>query len=658
MPRRPIIPATVLLLAAGLATPMLVATLGGAPAAAEDSWNPFKDRDRPPAAARSPRPGAPALPPLDGVASKPWLQPPASPGGPLPEGPGGAPPGGVPYAAPLPSGQPPASGPALAAPAERDRVVERADLAPVLAGDGSGLPLELWRGVDGRAVLEMVKKLDLPARSPALQALWRRLWTTSARAPGSDAEQDRFEALRIEALYRSGLIGPLLAHAKDAAPSRDPLVRALLARARIGGGDRTGGCAQARDLAKGGSAVPQAIRGEMLLLGGYCAAVTGDTGAAMLAADLVRAEGIDAPLPLAALDAVVTGQSLKPALPARLSLMDYRFLELTRGIVPSQALEKAEPALLAALSGPAEAGPGTGHDPVPGAISPPAAALRVVAAERAAQLNAIAPADLAEAYRAYPFDAAALADPLTAAVPAPLRRALLYKAAAGERTPIKRTRIARALLDDARRAGSYAVVAHILADVAADLAPVPEIGWFAETAVEVNLVAGRLDAARRWIDLAGRERAGSLQHWLVLVDIADAQWRGPRGASLVHAESFALHGRLPPGYMHRLATVLDALEYNIPIPLWEAASRTPQPTQGHLPETGVLTELQDAAKKKEFARTVLLVMRTLGTDTADTAHIIALGDSIRALRRAGLEADARRLALEAVLPGWPRATGN
>jgi hypothetical protein len=119
-----------------------------------------------------------------------------------------------------------------------------------------------------------------------------------------------------------------------------------------------------------------------------------------------------------------------------------------------------------------------------------------------------------------------------------------------------------------------------------------------------------------------------------------------------------VHGRLDPTLLHRLATVLDALEYNVPIPLWEAASRTPQPAGGFLPETGVLSQLQDAAKKREFGRTVLLAMKTLGPNGAADAHMIALGDSIRALKRAGLEQDARRLGFEALFASWPRAIVN
>ncbi len=127
-----------------------------------------------------------------------------------------------------------------------------------------------------------------------------------------------------------------------------------------------------------------------------------------------------------------------------------------------------------------------------------------------------------------------------------------------------------------------------------------------------------------------------------------------RSRYLGAVEQMAIQGRLDAYLLHRLATVLDALQVQVPIPLWEIASRAPQPATGHLPATGVLSKLSDAAKKKEFGRTVLLSMQALGPNGAQGAHIISLGDSIRALRRAGLEADARRLALEAVFDAWPR----
>ena len=47
-------------------------------------------------------------------------------------------------------------------------------------------------------------------------------------------------------------------------------------------------------------------------------------------------------------------------------------------------------------------------------------------------------------------------------------------------------------------------------------------------------------------------------------------------------------------------------------------------------------------------------MKALGPNGPEGANNLPLGDAIRALRKIGLEADARRLALEALLPVWPR----
>jgi hypothetical protein len=38
--------------------------------------------------------------------------------------------------------------------------------------------------------------------------------------------------------------------------------------------------------------------------------------------------------------------------------------------------------------------------------------------------------------------------------------------------------------------------------------------------------------------------------------------------------------------------------------------------------------------------------------------MIALGDTLKALKRAGLDADARRLGVEAIFALWPRTASN
>jgi hypothetical protein len=320
------------------------------------------------------------------------------------------------------------------------------------------------------------------------------------------------------------------------------------------------------------------------------------------------------------------------------------------GVGGDLTAEKSELALLAAIANDANAKP----------------AVRLIAAEAAARLNALPPDYLAALYASGPPPQNADALLTSVQTSSAQRRADFFKAAEAEKTPMKKTRLIRALIDDAKQSGLAFQAMQMLARATSAINPQPEISWFAETAAEIGLASGSYEMARKWIALATPASAGAqpghgfdqtLGHWLALTAIADPA--DPKGGHYLQAlEPTAVHGRFAPDALHRLATVLGALGYNVPIPLWEAASRTPQPNTGYLPETGVLTALQDASKKKEFGRTILLAMKAIGPNGAENAHIIALGDAVRALKRAGLEADARRLALEALLGSWPRTANN
>ena len=550
----------------------------------------------------------------------------------------------------------------------------------MLAGDGSGLPLELWRGLDIAAVEAHLAKIDIPPRSPTLHGLWRRLITSGAAVPGSTSGNGnaRFDGLRAEALYRSGLVTEATTLAGRAAASTDdPASVILAAKIGVAGGADGTGCDRLKPMIPRKADLPRPLQRDLLILSGACAAITGNPGGAGLAAELLREEisrdpKLDDPAALAALDAAAT-QTKTPARGKPVTLLHYRLHQIGGGMDAADIV-RGEPALVAIVA-------------LDGAVEP---ATRLLAAETAARFNALSARELSEIYRAagaaVPTDqllqgpgsrpqtqaadargnpaATQVATGARAGATAPLpadasRRASLYKAAEVERTPLRKVRLLRALLDDAKRAGLYWQTLELLGPLIIAIQPVPEIGWFAETGIEIALVSGQPERGRQWAALGGSVPGdGGLRHWLPLIDLVDPALRSERGRSLASIEDLAGRGRLSADLLHRLATVLDAHDINVPIPLWEATSKAPQPAGGHLPETGVLSELQDAAKKKEFGRTVLLVMRTLGPNGAEGANIIALGDGIRALRRAGLEDDARRLGLEALFAQWPRGAIN
>jgi hypothetical protein len=529
---------------------------------------------------------------------------------------------------------------------ERNRGVERFDLAPVTASDGSGLPYELWRGVDVAALDVLIGKLDIPARSPAIQALWRRLITSSVSGPDGGTANSAFTLLRADALTRSGLMSEAAAVLKaDPSTSQVPALGIIAARIDIGLGQAERGCESAKAAMARRADLPKRLQSEAVLITGYCAAVAGNPQAAGLAAELARDTGSTDLAGIAALDAIAAGQKLPTKGLKAVSLLQYRAYELAGGVDVRDVLDRGEPSLFAVLARDSSVEP----------------RLRLAAGEAAARTSSIAPSALGDLYRE--LGTAPTLEPPSAAAgskPEPsLHRASLFKSAETERAPLKKVRILRALLDDARRAGLYLQMLELLAPSADTLQPVPEIGWFAETGVEIGLASGNVARARQWAALGGAIPGdGLLRHWFALIDLIDPALEAERGRSLAALEDLARRGRLPPDLLHRLATVLDANDIDVPLALWDSVNKAPQPAGGHLPETGVLTALQDASKKKEFGRTVLLVMQAMGPNGAEGAHIIALGDSIRALRRAGLDGDARRLSVEALFAQWPRSVAN
>ncbi len=612
----------------------LISIGAATPAAAQ--FNPFGEPEtsQPPPRKSSPPTGAeqPPLAPMDGT---------------IPKTNGASPPSGAAFQG-MPYETPPANAageqPVIredlpAAPLdERSSAVDRVDLSPVMATDGSGLPVDLWQGMTVERIEQAIATLEIPPHSPALHQLFRRLVTSDSTPPGGGATNSHFTALRIEALERAGLMDEAASVlARDPSAHTDPILAVFAARSEIERGNGQRGCDIARGLAASKPTLPGTLKAEAILVSGYCAALAGNAAAAGLQADLAREQGLERSAGLDALDAIVTQSKPRIEEEQKIAIVDWRIIELAGGLDKDALIANATPGLLAALS-------------KDGGVSPE---VRLFAGEKAAALNAITADDLAVIYR----EQSVAGDQSATAHGGALWRAALFKSAESEQTPSKKARIIKAYLDDARQHGLYWTGLLLLEKPIAQLPPSPELASFAETAIGAALAGGQYGRARLWGQVASNSPDG-LGHWLALTDIADPDPQIDRTRNLSSLEALAAGGRLDPKVLHRLATVLDALDVQVPIPLWDLASRTPQPTDGYLPQTGVLAELVEAAKKKEFGHTVLAAMQALGPNGASGANLLALGDSIRALRHAGLDADARRLGLEALFDGWPRSLTN
>jgi len=631
------------------------------PSLAQNGFNPFwkdqfKSKPAPKTQKATPQdnpatqPQKPYLEPMQG---RPSFEDSGNPNGQLQDGQGWQ--QQAPYAG---TPQPGYSGPSVeSAPlGELDRGVDSNSLGPVMAGsgfdDGAALPYDLWQGVTVRQVEQLIAALSIPPRSTTVHNLWQRVITSNATPPTQGEATVPFAAVQSEALFRSGLLSQAHQVLAQAQKQTDPsaLSDALDARAAIAAKQPQSGCPVAKQLIRRMSELPKSLTGTASLMIGYCAVQDNNKAAAGLAADLSEDNSVRGSAGITALRAFSVGTKPVYKSNAPITVIDYRIIEKVGGVITRGHLADAKAPLLAAVAS---------SDTAPLDV-------RIAAAEAALKLNALSIRDMTDIYRsaasgrvqATPVEATARSSNFGDEA----SRAALYNAAETEASPLRKARNIRSFLDSSRRAGLYWHALRMMADPANQLSTLPEIGWFAETGIETSLAAGDYASARRWAAFAATVRqvgGGNIDHWRALIDIADprpAQGRLTSDLNLI--ENAAQRGLFGPVLLHRLATVLDALDAQVPIPLWEMASRTPQPTTGHLPETGVLSALQTAAKNKHYGHMLLLMMKTLGPNGAEGAHMIALGDSIRALKRAGLKAEARQLGVEALFGSWPRAVSN
>ena len=450
----------------------------------------------------------------------------------------------------------------------------------------------------------------MPSFSPELASLLAR---ALALSPEGGSEM----SARIAALESAGRVNELI---DMLGQGNEPDALARYALALLAAGRTEDACAVQLDA--GGETGGLAKRATFLIPA-YCSALSGDHGAARQALDVARDNGVDVTFAARA----IGGQAQRPSLPPRADVLDYLFLKLGQGSVRADVAAKATPELLFLLA----------HD------DEAPAELRLAAAERAASLNVIDGETLASVYA----DAAAKL-PKSAQSPGALR-AKLFAALESQTSEKIRAESIDALLASSKDARIEIPMAQALAKASGGFAQETQSANFAETGVRVAALAG--DDQTAW-DLT--EQAGDrVRSWQLLLVTTDPLSERARTA-LDSGVDIALKAGLPGPLLQRLVTALDALGEEVPIPLWDLAAKSSQPDDGYLPATGILSALKEAADKGETGRTILLAAAAFGPDGPQGAHMIALGDGLRALKRVGLDAEARRLAFEALYTHWPR----
>ena len=512
-----------------------------------------------------------------------------------------------------------------------DVPVTATTLAPVDAGwigvlgeAAHPLPQTMWQGTPRALVAAALPRLA-PIASPALQDLSRRLLLSNAIAPqGSDApDAPSLAALRVGRLMALGdidgalaLIDVLPTTMADEEIDRD---RVLL---RFAKDDSAGAC---RDV-QSGVGRHQGVWWDRALIA--CQALAGDHAKASLGLGLLHEQQVP---PDAAFDALVTTLGGHPTKFDKLPAVNPILIKLLAAAkLPLPADAEASADLLSLREWAANA------------AAPPLQ--RLGAAERAVALGALPPAALAELYGKVEFKPEEIGAAIKhgKAPVTPRDRALLYRVARTDPAASVRVAALASLLADARKRGDFITMARVVAPILGELTPSDELASFAPDAVRAIYAAGHAEAAEGWLSHIDNAAMPGMR---LLARLATAT--GSPGGDAALQDAAAAVSKRDPAQGALMLSVLPELGITVTPGDW--APLIGAPHGAAMPDFAVWTRQQEATTAKRIGETVLLTLLLARAGDHLSGEPIVLSRVVAGLKSAGLDGEARAVALEAAL---------
>jgi hypothetical protein len=514
------------------------------------------------------------------------------------------------------------------------------DANGLISEDQGGLPLGLWQGTDWGTVRTLMPRMPAGTASTAIRDIARRLLVSRAAVPAGKPVDASLVALRVDRLLAMGAVGDAVALLKLApAERRDENLERTRIEALLFNNDNSGACLAVRNAANKYTSFywSQAQA--------YCFALSGDHARASVIADLLveRVTEIE-PVFFAAIDAL-TGTpagdvpGLKSPKALHLSMMRAAGLKIPAGMVGDSA---AATLRVVALSPNADL------------------ETRLVAADRAHRMGALSGDVLVQLYVGVPFTGEELKAPISAAEAdwTPLTRALLLRSAAAQPVPLAKAEILRGAWEIGRERDGYAEIAAASLPVAQSIAPAQELIWFAGDIARVLFARGQVESAVTWYGIAAADRARSDEARVIentlwpLAILADPDAAAGGGMARLPEWAMALQVADPengPRRSQALFALLDGLGKPVPPEMWRRMIEVPFTESGARLNTVWRRGLARAVEAGHIGEALLLII--VGAAESQGGHL-SFGDAVAAvgaLRRLGLQREARQLAVEAAV---------
>lgn len=512
----------------------------------------------------------------------------------------------------------------------------------LIGPEEGGLSPALWAGSERAQIEALLPRIPVGTVSRAMQQLTRRLLASAAPVPAGQPTVPSLLGLRAERLAAAGDIAAAEELIRLAPPQLDdPLLARVQADGLLLAGDSNGACARIESEVAGGNNAPYWIKRLS-----FCRALNGEIAAARLAADLLRELGETGDDAFFTLIGALSGDSRS----AVVSLIDPTALHLAMlraagQNIPADSVPGASPAILRAIA----SAPNTELE------------VRLEAAEAAETVGALKSTALAQIYSSVIFTDDETENAVTIAQesPGPRSNALLFQVSQIQTVPTARAEALRAAWLVGRQNGGFMTSARVTQDTLRSFDPEPDFSWFAGDAGLALLAAGENESARRWFDMA-RDTASEqkpdaakavLDLW-PLMQIAAQSEPIPFLPEIVGSWWI---GQLDTPETRRLEkasliyTLFEAFDYPVPDMDWFALMDGPLSTGANIPSAAALRGLRTAMRGGRIGETVIYALLILGDTGPAGVSPQTLDEVVRALRAVGLEADARALAVEAVL---------
>jgi hypothetical protein len=276
--------------------------------------------------------------------------------------------------------------------------------------------------------------------------------------------------------------------------------------------------------------------------------------------------------------------------------------------------------------------------------------VRLEAAERAAAWNVLKPSDLAEAYAEASFGAADRADPVTRAKELGGARGVALLAQATALQPANAPTYLAAALRLARDSNHLHSVGAALLPSLRLLAVEPAALAVAADAVRLLALADDPVLARRWHALLppGEAEAMRLLPVLALAANATGDLDGEQLARWWRGQSNASEER-KSATLARLLACWRGLGHAPPAGAATLVLDLADTTENHVAPLGLRQALLAASEQQRLGETLALALIVLGEGGPGGASPTNLQAALDGLRAAGLAAEARRLAVEALV---------